>query len=107
MNKINVDDIISSNFAVSPAKGDVLFELIKEHISRKEILELNFHNINQLTTAFLNNAIGNLYRQFTSEELNNYLKVTGLDDLDKYMFSKVINRSKLNFSDNIELDQEL
>lgn len=107
MKTIMVDQIIDSSIAVSPAKGELLCSEIIDNIERKENICINFMHIEQLTTAFLNNAIGILYKKYTSEELNKYLKVEGLDDLDKFLFAKVISRAKMDIVDNEDLNHEL
>jgi len=107
MNKLDVDKIINSQIAVSPIKGEVLYKSIISSILKKEEVCLDFKNITQLTTAFLNSAIGDLYKVYNSDELNQYLKVEGLDELDKYLFAKVINRSKLTIEENDELQSDL
>lgn len=106
MKIIDVNTVIKSDIAVSPAKGDILYNVIKKSIQQEGKIQLDFGNVEQLTTAFLNNAIGNLYKNFTSEELNKNIKVVGLDELDKYLLTKVINRAKMNIEDQ-ELDYEL
>lgn len=107
MKVIDVKDIITSSIAVSPTKGELLYNLIKKSIENKEKIQLNFENIEQLTTAFFNSAIGSLYKSFTSDELNEYLTVYGLDELDKYLLSKVIIRAKLDVEDDEELNNVL
>lgn len=107
MKIIDVYTVIESNIAVSPTKGELLYNAIKNCIEKGEKIQLDFKSVDQLTTAFLNNAIGNLYKNYTSDDLNKYLKVAGLDDLDKYLLTKVINRAKLNIEDDDELNYEL
>jgi len=96
MNTIYVADLISSKIAVSPDKGEILYNSIKNEISNKNKVNVSFKNIEDLTTAFLNKAIGNLYNCFTSESLNEYLSISDLDDLDKYLLNKVITRAKID-----------
>lgn len=107
MKKIKVNEEIKSSIAVSPQKGEILYQAIRSYLDNKEEVLLDFSDVKQLTTAFLNNAIGSLYRSFDSEYLNKYLRVSGLDELDKYLFTKVIKRSKLNLSEIDGLDEEL
>ncbi|MEG6574863.1 MULTISPECIES: STAS-like domain-containing protein [Bacillales] len=99
---ILIRDVIQSNFAVSPENGDKVYNLLKERLSNKELTVLSFEGLDQITTAFLNNAIAKLYNNFSSEQLNKYLKITDLDTYDKYLLKKVIERAKLKLQDDPE-----
>jgi len=89
-------DVIGSNIAVSAVKGEVLFNDLSAALNSNDTVELDFMGITDLTTAFLNVAIGHLYKEFSSEELNVKLKISNLDDLDKYLLMQVVERVKMN-----------
>ena len=61
MFELKIVNVINSEFAVSPEDGDSVFNLIKEKVDFKEKIVIDFSNIDIITTAFLNNAIGKLY----------------------------------------------
>ncbi|MEC1373395.1 STAS-like domain-containing protein [Heyndrickxia oleronia] len=107
MNKIYVKDIINSRIAVSPEKGETLYKFIVNELSTKKPFYLSFSDVEDTTTAFLNKAIGNLYNNFSSEELNKYLSIIDLDDLDKYLLKKVITRAKVDIKNISEIDEVL
>lgn len=107
MKKLRVTEIIGSKTAVSPEKGEILFREINNEISEKRNVDVDFSEVEDLTTAFLNKAIGNLYNKFTSDELNKYLKISGMDELDKYLLGKVITRAKLDIKTNLKLKESI
>ena len=96
--KLIVKDIIGGDTAVSTDDGDIVFQKINEVIKKSEVAELDFSNINIMTTAFLNAAIGQLYSHYTSEQLNSSLKLINVADDDRILFKKVIERAKEFFS---------
>lgn len=106
MSIVYVKDIIQSKIAVSPEKGKLLYEYLFAHIDGENHVKLSFEGIDDLTTAFLNKAIGNLYNHFSSEKLNRYLSITEIDDLDKYLLNKVIFRAKIDLNSDAKLSSE-
>lgn len=99
MNNLIVKNIIESDIAVATDAGDKVFNEIVFHLDKKNSISLDFSGISILTTAFLNAAIGQLYSndKFSSEFLNDYLKVTNVPDEDKPLFSMVVKRAKEYF----------
>jgi hypothetical protein len=99
MDELFVKDIIESDIAVATDAGDKLFDVIVSLLNDKKPVVLDFNGINILTTAFLNAAIGQLYNndQFSSEFLNDYLKVVNVQTEDRPLFSMVIKRAKEYF----------
>lgn len=87
-------EIINRDSAVSSDDGDNVYTNILEAITAGNIVELDFSNITLMTTAFLNSAIGQLYSNFSSEELNTSLKLKNVAQEDGILFKKVIDRAK-------------
>lgn len=98
-NKIIVKDIIGSNKAVSSEKGEIVFKAIDSSLSQSENIILDFENIELMTTAFLNAAIGQLYSKYTGKQLNDHLRPINLQSDDKEMFIMVLERAKQFFAD--------
>lgn len=92
---LNVKAILGTPIAVSAKKGEILFNEIKSSIENGDTT-VDFGGISDLTTAFLNVAIGHLYNELSADYLNKHLTIINLDELDKYLLSQVIERVKLN-----------
>jgi hypothetical protein len=92
--KLIVKDIIGGDTAVSTDDGDVVFQKINDIVKKDEVAELDFSDIEIMTTAFLNAAIGQLYSHYTSDQLNSKLKLVNVADDDRILFKKVIERAK-------------
>lgn len=94
--EIKVNEVVGSNIAISTEKGEMLLKTIKKALELDEVVTVNFEGISDLTTAFLNIAIGHLYNDYSGGDLNKRLRVKCLDDLDMYLVSQVIDRVKMN-----------
>ncbi|WP_456273613.1 STAS-like domain-containing protein [Bacillus sp. AK031] len=99
---LKVKDVINSKFAVSPENGDKVYTLLRESIEHNKVTVLSFEEMDQITTAFLNHAIAKLYNNFSSDQLNQFIKVTDMDTYDRYLLMKVIERAKLNIQSSDE-----
>ena len=68
----------------------------------KKKLVLDFSNVDIMTTAFLNNAIGKLYKTFDKQQLNKLISMQNISDSDLILIKKVIERAKLTFTDELK-----
>lgn len=100
MNNINVKEVIGSNLAVSTENGLKVFNVIVSHLDKNEPVELDFDGIIVMITAFLNSAIGSLYKdnKYSSEFLNSNLKLVNVDPNDISLFVDVVKTAKEYFS---------
>ncbi|MCJ7448784.1 MAG: STAS-like domain-containing protein [Bacteroidales bacterium] len=96
--QLKIRDIINRETAVSSDDGEIVYNLIVNCIKNNCIAELDFSEITILTTAFLNSAIGQLYNTYSSDQLNNALKLKNVADEDRILFKKVIERAKEYFA---------
>lgn len=93
---LKVGNILESNVAISMKKGELLLTEIENALRNEESVIVDFKEISDLTTAFLNVAIGHLYINHSREELNAKLQIINLDELDLFLLSQVIERVNLN-----------
>lgn len=94
-----ITDIIKSEYAVSPEDGRIIYDIIKKEITKKNEIILDFEGIDIMTTAFLNNAIGALYKNFEKEQLNLYISMTNISNSDLVLVKKAIERAKITFNE--------
>ena len=52
-----------------------------------------------LTSAFLNTAIGLLYKDFSEEDIKKYLSVDDIDSTDAVLLKRVVDTAKLFYTD--------
>lgn len=95
---LKISEEINNTMAVSSDDGDKLYHKIDSLIREGKLVELDFSEIDVMTSAFLNAAIGQLYNSYTSDQLNNQLKLVKVVKEDISLIKKVIERAKEYFS---------
>jgi hypothetical protein len=96
---INVLSVVGNKFCVKAEDGEKVYELIKKAISEKRKIELSFSDIELLLPVFLNAAIGDLYKDFPEEEIEQYLSVKDLTRSGTISLRNVIETSIDYFKD--------
>ena len=96
---INVLSIVGSEYCVSTEDGEKVYELIKKAISGKRKIEISFLNTELVTASFLMPAIGELYKDFSDEEIAQYLSVKDLTRSGAISLKNVINAMKYYLKD--------
>ncbi|NFG61356.1 STAS-like domain-containing protein [Clostridium sp. CMCC3677] len=83
-NEINLYKIISSNDAETPTQGDLVYKEILPFITRclseEKKFYIDFKNINNITTAFLNNSIGKLFFELDGKKLEEFMAFRGFSN---------------------------
>lgn len=101
---LKIIDIIDRPIAVSSDDGEFVFKEIEKNIESGYFVFLDFEGIMLLTTAFLNSAIAPLYISYTSDQINEVLRLVNVEDEDKILFKKVIERAKEYFANRKEFE---
>ena len=99
MRTIKISDCVSLNQAATADEGEKIYNQILDSLNKKEVTEVDFSGITVITTAFLNMAIGLLYKDYTSEELNKYVKLTNLPPEKTERVKMVVENAKIFYSD--------
>ncbi len=102
--KLLIKDIIEGDTAVSTDDGDRVYQKLDAAFRNNTPVELDFSDINIMTTAFLNAAISQLYSSFTGDQLNKLLKLVNVEDDDKILFKKVVDRAKEYFANKKDFE---
>lgn len=93
-NYLNVMECIGTPSAITQESGDLIYEEICKSIQAERVIELDFKDIESMISPFLNNAIGKLYKDFTSEEISKYLQIINLPSEKIPTVNMVINNAK-------------
>lgn len=93
--KINIVNIIGDVYGVEAEDGQKVYTLIKKAFDRDQQVELSFLNIEILTTAFLNTAVGQLYKDYSEEMVKTNLQVTNISESGKVALKRVVDTAKL------------
>jgi hypothetical protein len=96
---INIVNTIGDVYGVEAEDGQKVYELIRKAIDGGHKVILSFLNIEMLTTAFLNTAIGQLYKDYSEERIKTHLQVTDISDSGKVALKRVVDTAKLFYKD--------
>lgn len=103
---IHVRTVINSPFCIDAADGQKIYELLHKALSGKKHVTLSFKGIDLLITAFLNTAVGQLFKDFTEEQVHSYLSKTDLNAGFEPVWDKVVKGAPVYYAhqDKIEND---
>jgi Icc-related predicted phosphoesterase len=96
---ISVFNTVGNTFCVEADDGQKLYDLIKMALQEGKKVKLSFQNVEMLTSAFLNIAIGQLYRDFEEDKIKKSLSVEHLCLEDKTLLKRVTSTAKLYYKD--------
>lgn len=104
---INIYSIVGDALCVSAEDGEKVFERIEEAIKQGKKVVLNFQNVEMLTSAFLNTAVGKMYGAFDEQEIKNALSVTSMKPEDMALLKRVTDMAKQYFKDPELMDKAI
>lgn len=96
---INVAERIGSPSALTQEQGNSIYNEISAAIERNQSIKLDFDQIESMISAFLNNAIGQLYGKYTSQQISEFLTIQNFPDEKKATLNIVINNAKKYYAD--------
>ena len=95
---LKIRDLINSGFAVSTENGDLVYNEVKLQIDIAETIIIDFEEIDLVTTSFLNSAIGQLYKDYTAQQLA-VIKTINIRKSQLVLLEKVINTALHCYND--------
>lgn len=98
--EIRLTEIVGSDLCIASEDGQKAFDSIKKALVKGKEVRISFKNVDDLTSAFLNSAIGQLYGEFSDDELKAKLSVIDASNEDLVLLKRVIDRAKEFFRDN-------
>ena len=96
---IEIANVIGDVYGVEAEDGQKVFELISRAFAEKRAVLLSFKNIEILTTAFLNTAVGQLYRNNSEAFVREHLAVADISNSGKVALKRVVDTAKLYYND--------
>jgi len=94
---INIYNVVGKNLCVEAEDGEKVFNLVKKALNSDKNVAISFKNIEMLTSAFLNTAIGQLYKYFSEEEIKSRLFIIDIEPEDRALLKRVISTAKLYY----------
>ena len=105
--KINIVNVIGDTYGVEAGDGQKVYELIKKAFDQKHKVVLSFQNMSMLTTAFLNTAVGQLYKDYEQTTIRGLLQLDGLSDSGKVSLKRVVEAAKKFYNDPEALQKSI
>ena len=97
--KINIVSIVENNICVSAEDGLKVYDAIFKALRENKNVEISFRGVEDLTSLFLNVAIGQLYNKFKDDELKKRLSVVDVSPQDFDTLKRSVERAKEYFKD--------
>ena len=92
--RIDVAERIGNPSALTQEQGDIISHEIDTSFKHKEEIFLDFSNVESMISPFLNNAIGQLYENYTTEDIKHYLHLENFPPTKNSTLNIVINNAK-------------
>lgn len=96
---ISIVNVVGDEFCVEAEEGEKVNQQIIRSLAEKKKVILSFLNVKLLTTAFLNTAIGQLYRDFNEDLLQSHLTVKDINESASISLRRVIETAKIYYKD--------
>lgn len=97
--RMGVFKIVGSPLCVASNDGIKVYEQVRDAIEHNHPVELSFKNVQSLTSAFLNAAIGQLYGKFTEQTIRTYVTTADMAPDDLTLLTRVEETAKAYFKD--------
>ncbi len=104
---ISVFNLVGNSYCVEAKDGDAIFQAISKALRQNQLVKISFQNVEMLTTAFLNTAIGQLYRDFSEEQIRALVDVSEIEDTHEAQLRRVIETAKLYYKDPQWLEESV
>lgn len=96
---IKVRNVIGDSYGIEAKDGKEIFSLIVKAFKEKNKVVLSFEGMEILMTAFLNVAVGQLYRDYSEAFIKKNLSVDNISDSGIASLKRVVSTAKLYYKD--------
>lgn len=92
--KISIIEAAEGNCCVAACDGQKVYDKIAEAFRKNRKVKLSFEETDDITPAFLNAAVGQLYGDFPEEFVENNLFFADIDPEDEIILKRIVERAK-------------
>lgn len=96
---VMVFEVVGSGLCVSSDEGQKVHDQIAAALREGKKIKVSFLNVESLTSAFLNSAVGQLYGKFSEDTIRASLAVAEMEQEDLALLKRVVETAKEYFSD--------
>jgi translation initiation factor 2 alpha subunit (eIF-2alpha) len=94
---IKVFEVVGSKLCVASSDGQKVHDQIAAALKAGKHVSLSFSNVESLTSAFLNAAIGQLYGDFSEQKIRGSVSVSEMSADDVELVKRVVEAAKQYF----------
>ena len=102
---LQLTEIVGASLCVASADGQKVFEQVATALKDGQAVKLSFLNVENLTSAFLNAAVGQLYGNFPEDLIRHSLSVSEIDPDDLALLRRVVETAKLYFKSPAQVEK--
>ena len=102
---IRVSEVVGSEFCVASDDGQTVYERVAAALRAGQAVSLSFLNVEALTSAFLNAAIGQLYGEYSEGQVRSLLSVEDMVQDDLALLKRVVDTAKEYFKQPRPFDE--
>lgn len=95
---LKIVDLVGTPFCIALEDGDKVRQAIAEQLRLGNQIILDLADIELLTSSFLNAAVGDLYEEFTEEEIRDHLHLENATKDDRSLIQYVVANAKLFYA---------
>ncbi len=96
---VRVFDVVGGPLCVASDDGALIHDKIAPLLRSGKKVGRSFAQVDTVISAFLNAAIGQLYGEFTEEEIRERLSVRDMQPEDLVLLKRVVENAKAYFKD--------
>lgn len=101
----NISELIQSPSALTTEQGEIIYNLMTPSLQHGVRVVLDFKDIESIITPFLNAAIGKLYEDYSSEQLQTLLQIKNIPLGTSSKFQIVINNAKQYYANKDKFNE--
>lgn len=105
--KVIVYNIVGNSFCIEADDGQLIFNLLDKAFKEERTAQLDFQNVEMVTSAFLNTAVGQLYRDYSVDFIKQHLSVVNMLPEDMALLKRAVDTAKLFYSDPERLQKSI
>ena len=91
---LHVESILGNVNAVETEEGQQIYDLILKAFFQSKKVILSFDNMEILSDEFLESAVGQLYKNFSHEEIKNNMSIENISFSGKIALKRIVDKAK-------------
>jgi len=97
METIRIVPLTGTSVCVTAEDGEKVHSVLRDALAQEKEVSLSFEGVEDLTSLFLNAAVGQLYKEFSKEEIKARLSVVDMTQDDLVTLKRSVERAKEYF----------